>query len=83
MICSRTLQIMLVKDIYLWLAADDFLRFLKIGVTCSLHQSAGSLPVWRERSKIICIIGALSSQSSLSKSGLSLSGLAALKGFRF
>ena len=71
--CSRTLQSMQVKDIGLLLAADDLFPFLKIGVTCALHQSAGSLPVWSERSKIIWIIGAISSRSSLSSSGLSLS----------
>ena len=52
-------------------------------VTRALRHSAGSLPVWRQRSKITCIIGAISSRNSLSMSGLSLSGPAALKGFMF
>ena len=52
--------------------------FLKTGITLSFVQSAGSFPVCSDRSKITLMIGAISSHSSLSKRGLSISGSAAL-----
>ena len=56
---------------------------LKTGMTFAFIQSAWSFPVFKDLSKIICMIGAISSRSSLSRRGLSLSGLAALPGLRF
>ena len=46
-------------------------------------QMAGSLPFWGDLSKMILMIGVISSRGSLSRRGLSLSGPAALLGFRF
>ena len=54
-----------------------------MGLTWARHHSAGSLPVWMERSKMTWIIGAISSHNSFNKMGLSLSGPAAFPGFRF
>ena len=56
--------------------------FLKTGITLAFVQSAGSLPVCNDRSKMTLMIGAFSSRSSLGKRGLSLSGPAALSGLR-
>ena len=49
-------------------------------MACALHQSAESLPVWNERSKMTSIIVANVCRSSFRKSGFSLSGSAGLKG---
>ena len=57
--------------------------FLKTGMTLAVIQSAGSLPVCKDLSKMTLMIGAISSLSSLNRRGLSLSGPAALPGFRF
>ena len=57
--------------------------FLKIGLTWARHHSDGSLPVLMERSKITCIMGAISSCNSFNRIGLNLSGPAALPGLRF
>ena len=64
-------------------AARDLSPFLKAGMTFAFNQSAGSLPVWRDLSNMILMIGVISSRSSLSRRGLSLSGPAALLGLRF
>ena len=81
--CSRTLQSIQVREIGLLFAADDLSPFLKMGVTWARHHSNGSLPVCRERSKITCMMGAISSRNSFSRTGLSLSGPAAFPGLRF
>ena len=52
-------------------------------MTFAVTHSEGSFPVWRDFSKMTLIIGAISSLSSFSNKGLSLSGPAALPGFRF
>ena len=52
-------------------------------MTFAWAQSVGNFPVWRNLSKVIFIIGAISSLSSLSKRGLILSGSGALPGLRF
>ena len=62
------------------MAARDLSPFLKTGITLAFVQSAGSLPVCNDRSKMTLMIGAISSRSSLSKRGLNLSGPAALPG---
>ena len=56
---------------------------LKIGLTWARHHSDGSLPVLMERSKITCIMGAISLRNSFNRIGLSLSGPAAFPGLRF
>ena len=61
---------------------DFLLLFLYIGVTCALHQSVRSLPVSKESSKIIVMMGASSTLSCFKVSGLILSGPAALPGLR-
>ena len=80
--CSRTFHRMQVREIGRWLDASDLSPFLYIGVTLALHQSVGSLPVSKDRSKITLIMGASSTRSSFQISGLILSGPVALPGFR-
>ena len=52
-------------------------------MTLAVSHSAGGLPVCNDLSKMILMIGTISSLSSLSKRGFSLSGPAALPGLRF
>ena len=59
------------------IGCQRFVAFFKRGITLAFVQSAGSLPVCYDRSKMTLMIGAVSSRSSLSKRGLSLSGPAA------
>ena len=59
--CSRTLQSIQVREIGLLFAGDDLSPYLKIRLTGERHHSDGSLPVLMERSKITCIMGAISS----------------------
>ena len=65
------------------LGSQWFVPWLYIGATNALHQSAGSLPDWRDRSNMICNIGAIFSHNSCSKRGFNLSGPVAFPGFRF
>ena len=53
------------------------ITFLKTVATWARHHSVGNLTVWMERPNITCIMDAISSRSSFSRSGLSLSGSAA------
>ena len=64
------------------IGCQRFVAFLKTGIALAFVQSAGSLPVCNDRSKMTSMIGKISSRSSLSKRGLSLSGPAALQGLR-
>ena len=64
------------------IGCQRFVAFFENGHCISLCPAAGSLPVFNDRSKMTLMTEAISSRSSRSKRGLSISGPAALPGLR-